>query len=133
MVESAQQSFATDLSGMDQARASFRLYAIVRAMRYLVVSTIQSEIKFRAVWFQTGILGGLVKILADRNGPIYYHPLTVSLVVDTTLWLIKGNTKNGECCKSRQKPLKLRYCGVLIRHSPFPFNTCSTYGTGQWW
>lgn len=85
-----------DTTGMDPVVASFRFYSIVRSMRYLVVSTIQSDAKFRVVWFQTGLIGCLVRMLSDRSSPVYYHPLTVSLTVDTLLWLIKSNAKNGK-------------------------------------
>lgn len=74
--------------------ASFRVYNIFRAVRYLVVSTVLLDPKFKLVWNQTGLLEHLLGAMANDRPNV--APFTVSLAVDTVLWLVRGCTKNGE-------------------------------------
>ncbi len=87
---------------------SFRVFNLVRSLRYLVISTIQADARFKYVWYEAGLVDALLSVIGQpppsmrktggkkkteeqRPG---VAPFTVSLAVDTLLWLVCGCAKN---------------------------------------
>lgn len=85
---------------------SYALYSSTRAIRYLVVSTVQTDNKFKFIWSETELLPLLLSLINGDNGTL--HPIIVSLVVDCTMWLIRNCSKNGKHCSLLI--LSLRLC-----------------------
>ncbi len=75
---------------------SYALYSSTRAIRYLVVSTVQTDNKFKSIWSETEVLPLLLSLINWDNGML--HPIIVSMVVDCTILLIRNCSKNGKYC-----------------------------------
>lgn len=93
IVEAVRLVVAGSGGDSDASLPSFHVYNLFRSVRYLVVSTLLINPKFKFVWYETNLLEHLlVAVSGDRPN---VAPFTVSLAVDTILWLVRGCTKNG--------------------------------------